>query len=179
MKELYIRAGNSQETKRVLIIGEEESLGSRDNSGYKPSKGQIFESLIKVDPYSGGEDLTYVHVTPNIPLDTQFYSRDYDVHQFIKRSCKDLVKWDGESDEGLVRSREAFIVNDGLDVDAVAKELYKRLEKEIHFKSIPEAVFEEIKRKKIEEVRKQYHLDDLEKSLKLLKNLAKIAKAIK
>jgi hypothetical protein len=179
MKELYIRAGNSQETKRVLIIGEEESLGSRDNSGYKPSKGQIFESLIKVDPYSGGEDLTYVHVTPNIPLDTQFYSRDYDAHQFIKRSCKDLVKWDGESDEGLVRSREAFIVNDGLDVDAVAKELYKRLEKEIHFKSIPEAVFEEIKRKKIEEVRKQYHLDDLEKSLKLLKNLTKIAKAIK
>lgn len=179
MKELYIRAGNSKETQRVLIIGEEDLLGSRDNTGYKPSKGQIFESLIKIDPYSGGEDLTYVHVTPNIPLDTQLYSRDYDAHQFIKRRCKDLVTWDGEANEGLVRSREAFIVKDGLDVDKVAKELYKRLEKEIHYKTVPEAVFEEIKRKKLEEIKKHYKLDDLEKSLKLLKDLTKILKTLK
>ena len=64
------------------------------------------------------------------------------------------------SDEGLVRSREAFIVNDGLDVDAVAKELYKRLEKEIHFKSIPEAVFEEIKRGDTEERIREHYLED-------------------
>jgi hypothetical protein len=179
MKELYIRAGNSSDTKRVLIIGEEDILGARDNSGYKPSKGQIFESLIEIDPYSGGKDLTYVHVTPNIKLDTNLYSRDYDVHKFIKRSCKDLVKWDGEADEGLVRSREAFIVKDGLDVDKVAKELYNRIEKEIHYKTVSEAVFEEIKRKTVEEVKKQYHLDDLEKSLRLLKDLTKIAKTLR
>jgi hypothetical protein len=179
MKELYIRAGNSVETQRVLIIGEEDLLGSRDLTGYKPSKGQLFESIIKIDPYSGGEDLTYVHVTPNIPLDTAKYSRDYDVHQFVKRSCKDLVKWDGEANEGLVRSREAFIVNPGLDVDKVAKELYKRIEKEIHFKTVSEAVFEEVKRKALEDVKKQYHLDDLEQALKLLKNLSTIMKHMK
>lgn len=179
MKELYIRAGNSKDTQRVIIIGEEDSLGSRDNSGYKPSKGQLFESIIEVDPYTGSKDLTYVHVTPNIKLDMPNYSRDYDVHDFVKRRCKDLVKWDGEADEGLVRSREAFIVKDGLDVDKVAHELYNRIEKEVHYKTVSEAVFEEIKRKSLDEIKKQYRLDDLEKSLKLLKQLTGIYKSLK
>lgn len=179
MKELYIRVGNSEETKRVIIVGEEEMLGARDNSGYKPSKGQLFESIIEIDPYSGGKDLTYVHATPNIKLDTALYPHDHEAHTFIKQRCKDLVLWDGETDEGLVRSREAFIVKEGLDVDRVAQELYKRLEKEIHYKTIPDLVFTEMKRKAKEEIVKQYKLDDLEKSLKLLKQLTVLAKTIK
>jgi hypothetical protein len=40
-------------------------------------------------------------------------------------------------------------------------------------------VFEEVKRKALEDVKKQYHLDDLEQALKLLKNLSTIMKHMK
>lgn len=179
MKQLYIRIGNSADTQRVIIIGEEDSLGSRDGSGYKPSKGQIFESITKVDPYTGSEDLTYIHATPNINLDTALYTRDYDAHEYIKRTCKDIVTWDGEADDGLVRSREAFIVKDGLEPEAVARELYMRLEKEIHHKSITNAIFDEIKKEITTEIKKQYKIKDLEDSLRLLKNLSNILKIYK
>lgn len=131
MKQLYIRKGNSQDTRRIIIIGEEASLGSRDNSGYKPSKGAVFEPL-EVDYFTKAEGLTYIHATPNIMLDTKKYSTDHDVHKFVKEYCKDIVTWDGETNEGLVRSREAFIVNPKYSVGAVTNALYKRIETEIH-----------------------------------------------
>lgn len=129
MKQLYIRKGNGIDTQGIIIIGEEAELGSRDNSGYRPSKGAIFEAL-KRDPYTGADGLTYIHATPNINLDTNQYQSDHDVHTFVKKYCSDIVKWDGETNEGRVRSREAFIAKD--DTQTVCNELYKRIETEIH-----------------------------------------------
>lgn len=130
-KELYIRIGNSSETQNVIIVGEESSLGARDANGYTPSKGAYFTPLRKKDPYTGAVGITYTHATPNIRLDTSRYSRDYDVHNFIKLCCNDIVSWDGETNEGVVRSREAFIPL-YLNAEAAAKELYNRIEREIH-----------------------------------------------
>lgn len=131
-KELYIRIGNSKDTSHILIIGEEESLGSRDISGYTPHKGAFF-SPIRDDPFTGRSGLTYIHITPNIKLDTEQYKSDHDVHKFIKKHCKSLVKWDGEKEEGLVRSREAFIiVNTKKSSTSIAHQLYQILEEEIH-----------------------------------------------
>ena len=132
MKELYIRKGNSLDTKDIIIIGEEQSLGGRDLNGYKPGKGSSFIPIIKKDPYSNNTGLTYIHATPNISLDTSSYSRDYDVHRFVKEYCNDLVKWDGEANEGRVRSREAFIVKENISTQKVCEELYKRINQEIH-----------------------------------------------
>lgn len=129
-KQLYIRKGNSLDTVDIIIIGEEQELGSRDISGYRPSKGSSFEPLVKTDKFSGNNNLTYVHATYNIDLDTSKYSRDYDVHKFVKEMCSDLVKWDGETNEGRVRSREAFISKK--DTQSVCNELYRRIETEIH-----------------------------------------------
>lgn len=130
MKQLYLRQGNSKETQDILIIGEESELGGRD-SAYKPNKGTRFKGL-KKDPYTKKENLTYIHSTPNINLDTEKYSRDYEVHKFIKEYCKDLVVWDGEANEGRVNSREAFIIKK--DIQKTIKELYYRIEDEIHGK---------------------------------------------
>ena len=129
-KQLYIRKGNSLDTLDIIIIGEEQELGSRDISGYRPSKGSSFEPLVKTDKFSGNTNLTYVHATYNINLNTSKYSRDYDVHKFVKEMCSDLVKWDGETNEGRVRSREAFISKK--DTQSVCDELYRRIETEIH-----------------------------------------------
>lgn len=131
MKELYIRKGNSEDTKDILIIGEESYLGSRDNSGYKPNKGSTFKPLVKKDPFTGAKGLTYIHCVKNIPLDNGKWNRDLAVHEFIKHACRDLVRWDGEADEGLVRSREAFRVLNG-DAEYTAKELRKRIDYAIH-----------------------------------------------
>lgn len=128
MKQLYLRQGNSKETQDILIIGEESELGGRD-SAYKPNKGTRFKGL-KKDPYTKKENLTYIHSTPNINLDTEKYSRDYEVHKFIKEYCKDLVVWDGECGEGLVNSREAFLIKG--NIEKTIKELYYRIEDEIH-----------------------------------------------
>lgn len=130
-KQLYIRKGNSTDTRNIIIIGEEQEMGSRDLNGYRPNKGSSFEPLIKTDKFSGNKNLTYVHATYNINLDTASYSRDYDVHKFVKEMCSDIVKWDGETNEGLVRSREAFI-SKSKDTQAVCDELYKRIETEVH-----------------------------------------------
>lgn len=129
MKHLYIRKGNSTDTLDIIILGEESELGSRDNSGYKPNKGSTFEAL-KKDPYTGAVGLTYIHATPNIILNTNLYQTDHDVHNFVKTYCKDLVDWDGESNEGRVRSREAFIAKG--ETQKVCNELYKRIETEVH-----------------------------------------------
>lgn len=129
-KQLYIRKGNSLDTVDIIIIGEEQELGSRDISGYRPSKGSSFEPLVKTDKFSGNTNLTYVHATYNINLNTSKYSRDYDVHKFVKEMCSDLVKWDGETNEGRVRSREAFISKK--DTQSVCDELYRRIKTEIH-----------------------------------------------
>lgn len=136
VKELYIRLGNSKETSRFLMIGEESSLGSRDLSGYTPHKGAVFTPLRK-DPYTGREGLTYIHITPNIKLDTKRYQSDHDVHNFIKKNiiCRSFLLWDGEKDEGIVRSREVFILDDdGTPAEVYARRLYNILEKEIHGK---------------------------------------------
>ena len=85
MKQLYIRKGNSLETQDIIIIGEEQSLGSRD-AAYKPNKGSVFVPL-KPDYYSGATSLTYIHATNNILLNTKKYDRDYDVHEFVKKYC--------------------------------------------------------------------------------------------
>lgn len=129
MKQLYIRKGKSSDTLDIIILGEEAELGSRDNSGYRPNKGSTFEAL-KKDPYTGAVGLTYIHATPNIDLDTSYYQTDHDVHEFVKKYCRDIVKWDGETNEGLVRSREAFLPK--CDTQKVCNELYKRIETEIH-----------------------------------------------
>jgi len=127
-KELYLRRGNLEEIKNVLIIGEESRLGGRD-SAYKPSKGTLKPKFLKKkDPYSKSENLLYIHSTPNIKLEGN-YKRDYQVHEFIKKYCKDLVVWDGESWEGIVCSREAFIVKG--DIEKTIEELYIRLNEEI------------------------------------------------
>ena len=134
IKELYIRIGNSKETEHILMIGEEASLGSRDISGYTPHKGAVFTPL-RADPFTGREGLTYIHITPNIKLDTKKYKTDHDVHKFIKSHCNGFMWWDGEKDEGVVRSREAFIVDDdGTPPEVYARKLYNILEKEIHGK---------------------------------------------
>lgn len=132
-KQLYIRKGNSKDTQDIIIIGEEQEMGSRDLSGYKPSKGSIFKPIIKIDKFSGNKNLTYVHATNNINLDVPGYVRDYNVHEFIKSKCTDLVKWDGETNEGRVRSREAFISKKS-DTQSVCDELYCRIENELHGK---------------------------------------------
>ena len=132
MKELYFRQGNSKETQDILIIGEESELGGRDDA-YKPNKGSIFKSL-KTDPYTKRKNLTFIHCTPNIKLDTEKYNRDYDVHKFIKEYCKDLVVWDGETDKGRVRSREAFIIKDKKNIQKTIEILYSLIEDEIHGK---------------------------------------------
>lgn len=132
MKELYIRKGNSETTQNVLIIGEEQYLGSRDKNGYIPNKGSDFSPIKRVDPYSHNINLTYIHATPNVKLNTPFYKSDHDVHKFVKSYCRDIVKWDGETNEGYVRSREAFIVNNGYTAKTAADELYKRIETEVH-----------------------------------------------
>ena len=179
MKQVYIRVGNSEETKRVIIIGEEQSMGERDQSGYRPNKGSTFKHLVESDPYSGSKGLTYIHMTPNINLDTPLYKRDYDVHQYVKRHCKDLVTWDGEADEGTVRSREAFIVNDGLNVESVAQEIYLRLEREIHRRILPAAVFSKVTDEVKKNIEKEYHLDDLRDAIKTMKQLVGILKHMK
>lgn len=112
MKELYIRKGNLESNQYILIIGEESVLGGRD-SAYR-AKGTLHENyLVKKDPFSGAENLMYIHACENILLDSDLYSRDYDIHKFLKTYCKDLLKWDGESNQGITESREAFLVKNG------------------------------------------------------------------
>ena len=130
VKQLYIRRGNSPSTQDILIVGDESILGGRDDA-YKPSKGAEFVAL-KKDPYTGAKNLTYIHATPNIMLDVSGYERDYVIHNFIKKYCKDIVTWDGETDVGRVRSREAFIIKNSALADRVIEELYARIEDEIH-----------------------------------------------
>lgn len=142
-KQLYIRKGNTEDTKDILIIGEESQLGGRDLA-YKLSKGSIKPKFLKKkDPYSGSENLLYIHVTPNIILQG-FYNRDYSVHNFIKQSCSDIVTWDGECEEGRVCSREAFIIKG--DINKTIEELYNRLENVINNKN---KSLKRIKRNKI------------------------------
>lgn len=134
MKELYIRKGNTEELKNVIIVGEEASLGSRD-SAYKLSKGQAkIPFLNKYDYYSKSENLLYVHAVPNISLDTTDFSSDHDVHNFIRKSCSDILTWDGNANKGKFQTREAFIPNK-YSVEETCKILYDRLEKVIHNKS--------------------------------------------
>lgn len=134
MKELYIRKGNTEELKNVIIVGEEVSLGSRD-SAYKLSKGQAkIPFFNKYDNYSKSENLLYVHAVPNISLDTANFSSDHDVHNFIRKSCSDILAWDGNANKGKFQTREAFIPNK-YSVEETCKILYDRLEKVIHNKS--------------------------------------------
>lgn len=179
MKQLYIRIGNSEETENVIIVGEEQSMGERDNSGYKPNKGSTFQHLVETDPYSGGKCLTYIHAAPNINLDTPLYQRDYDAHEFIKRHCKDIVTWDGEADEGYVRSREAFIVRPGMDPESVARDLYTRLEREIHHTTAVGNLFHSVMKVSKKHIEKEFGLDDLKSALNESKKLLKILKKLK
>lgn len=131
MKELYIRKGNTEDLKNVIIVGEEVSLGKRD-SAYKLSKGQAkIPFLNKYDYYSKTESLLYVHAVPNIKLDTSSFSSDHDVHAFIKKCCSDILEWDGNSDKGRFQTREAFLPKK-YSVEETCKILYSRLEKTIH-----------------------------------------------
>ena len=108
MKELYIRKGNTDELKNVIIVGEEASLGKRD-SAYKLTKGQAKIPFInKFDNYTKSEGLLYVHAVPNISLDTTAFSSDHDVHNFIRRNCSDILVWDGNANKGKFQTREAF-----------------------------------------------------------------------
>lgn len=112
MKQLYIRKGNLESNQNILIIGEESELGSRD-SAYK-AKGTLHDRfLVKRDPYTDAENLIYIHACKNILLNSENFTRDYDIHRFLKTYCKDLLKWDGEANQGVTDSREAFIVKNG------------------------------------------------------------------
>lgn len=124
MKQLYIRKGNLDENRRILIIGEEAELGSRD-SAYRP-KGTLHQKMSK-DPYSGAENLAYIHACKNIFLVSSKYKSDHDVHDFVKHFCKDLVTWDGECKQGLTNSREAFVCN-SKNVDKTVRILRKRIQ---------------------------------------------------
>lgn len=109
MKQLYIRKGNLESNQNILIVGEESELGSRD-SAYK-AKGNLHDRfLVSRDPYSGSENLIYIHACKNILLNSENFTRDYDIHRYLKTYCKDLLKWDGEAEQGVTDSREAFIV---------------------------------------------------------------------
>ena len=55
------------------------------------------------------EELLYVHAVPNISLDTADFSSDHDVHNFIRKSCTDILSWDGNANKGKFQMREAFI----------------------------------------------------------------------
>lgn len=124
MKQLYIRKGNLETNKNVLIIGEEAELGSRD-SAYSP-KGTLHQRLPR-DPYTGAENLSYIHACKNILLVSSKYKSDHDVHDFVKRFCKDLVSWDGESRQGITNSREAFICK-SRNVNKTVRILRKRIQ---------------------------------------------------
>lgn len=153
-KQLYIRQGNTPEIHDILIIGDEQWLGTRDNAyTYQKGMPQNVKFIKKIDPYTGARDLFYVHATPNIMLDTDKYQRDHDVHTFIKKYCTDLVEWDGEADKGLVRSREAFIIVGG-PAKEVIQELYARIEDEIHGKrkTVKQAQMEELAKKSMKEL---------------------------
>lgn len=130
--QLYIRKGNTYATINIIIIGQEKKMRDRDNNGYRFHKGALRENyLIEIDKFSGGRNLTYVHATPNIDLDTASYSTDRDVHKFVKEMCSDLVKWDGRANEGITNSEEAFISKKE-NTQSVCDELYRRIETEIH-----------------------------------------------
>ena len=124
MKQLYIRKGNLKENKSILIIGEEAELGSRD-SAYKP-KGTLHQRLPR-DPYTGAENLSYIHACKNILLVSSKYKSDHNVHDFVKHFCKDLVSWDGESRQGITNSREAFICK-SKNVNKTVRILRKRIQ---------------------------------------------------
>lgn len=140
MKQLYIRKGNIEENKNILIIGEESILGGRDPA-YKPKGTLHYKFLKKKDPITGSEGLLYIHACNNILLDSEIYCNDHAIHKYIKQYCKDLVKWDGESNEGQVQSREAFIVKNK-KVDKTVYLLRKRISRLVK----PETIWQWIKR---------------------------------
>ena len=131
MKQLYIRKGNLEINKNILIIGEESTLGGRD-SAYC-TKGTINSECFRKDPYTKAIGLNYIHACENILLDSKKYKSDHEVHNYVKHYCKDLVKWDGEAYEGITNSREAFIVKKPFaNIDSVVKELRCRIDKQVH-----------------------------------------------
>lgn len=139
MKELYIRKGNLDSNRNILIIGEESNLGGRD-SAYR-AKGTLYGNyIVRKDPFSGSEYISYIHACRNIPLNSNNYSRDYDIHKYIKSYCKDILKWDGEANEGYTDSREAFIVRND-DVEGTVKILRERIISLVY----PEGFFETVK----------------------------------
>ena len=143
MKELYIRKGNLESNQNILIIGEESNLGGRD-SAYK-SKGTLHNRyLVAKDPFSGAENLTYIHACKNILLISENFSRDHDVHRYLKNYCKDLLRWDGESNQGFTDSREAFVVRNG-DVEKTVKIIRERILSLVN----PEGLFEKAKSRRI------------------------------
>ena len=154
MKQLYIRKGNLEENRNILIIGEEAELGSRD-SAYKP-KGTLHQRMSR-DPYTGAENLAYIHACKNILLISSQYKNDHAVHDFVKRFCKDLVVWDGESNQGLTNSREAFICK-SKNVDKTVRILRKRIQavvKPESFKQFLQKIYYSLKvKKKIKSKRK-------------------------
>lgn len=125
IKQLYIRKGNLGSNSNILIIGEESELGGRD-SAYC-TKGTLKENcLVKKDPYTGTLGSSYIHACRNIVLNSKIYKSDHDIHNYVKKFCKDLVKWDGESIDGITNSREAFICKSN-DIDRTVKILRKRI----------------------------------------------------
>lgn len=138
IKQLYIRKGNLESNKNILIIGEESYLGGRDKA--YATKGTIREKFLsKKDPYSYSTGLSYIHACPNIPLNSKNYTSDYDVHKYLKKYCKDLIIWDGESSQGITNSREAFIVrnkNVNKTVNILRKRIIDLVRPETFFKKI-------------------------------------------
>lgn len=133
-KQLYIRKGNLESNSNILIIGEESELGGRDPAYC--TKGTLKENcLIKKDPYTGTIGSSYIHACKNIVLTSKIYKSDHDIHNYVKKYCKDLIKWDGESVDGLTNSREAFICRSS-DINKTVKILRKRIVNLIRPKNI-------------------------------------------
>lgn len=156
MKQLYIRKGNLETNQNILIIGEETTLGGRD-SAYR-TKGTINKDCLGKDPYTKATGLSYVHACKNILLNSKYYKSDHDVHYFIKNHCKDLVIWDGESNEGITNSREAFIVVKNKNVEDVVKELYNRINNQINPNGLLQKAISQTKLKRFNRQKKNINV---------------------
>lgn len=138
-KSAYFRRGNeifrdesgniTFNTSHYIIIGDETEIGGRDNA-YK-HKGLVKQSqnagIVDIDGnYTG----TWQRIYPNIELNERV-TRDYDLHEFVKKECHDICAWTGEKDnpENPLETREAFEIfgKDNLDIERNIEELYRRL----------------------------------------------------
>lgn len=113
-KILYIRLSTKNE--KYFIIGDESKVGGRDHAythkGEENGKTPDYEVYDRIE----------------LPLGM----RDYDVIKFLKTLSND-VEWDGEADEGKMRTREGFLLKKGHTIDEVDKKISNFLSGHLEF----------------------------------------------